>query len=358
MNRTRTFLLSTLLVPALAAAVVPGDSLGYHPAVGSKLSRNWSIKQELTLDDMQMTMNGQPLPMDLQMNMNTSVLNEISVTDHIVSMREGAPKELVRTFDKLATNGDFSVEMAMMPDGGMENTVSGSSELQGKTVKFSWNADDGDYDVAFDESEGEASLLEHLDEDMDLRAVLPKGEVAEGDTWEVDVARLRPLLAPGGDVGIRPETMGDEDIGGMMPGMDNMGDLSEMLGEMLEGTASAEYKGVEEVEGVKLGVIQLTIDIESANDMADKVADMLQEMPEGIGSISIDHMDVEFGLKAKGTVKWNIAAGHIHSVDISGDVSTDVDTGMSIEAEGRSMNMEQTMSMRGTITIQLEVTEG
>jgi hypothetical protein len=193
---------------------------------------------------------------------------------------------------------------------------------------------------------------------MDLRGVLPGKEVAAGDTWDIDVQELRALLAPGGDVGIRPEKVGDEEMGGMMPGMDNMGELSDMLGETLEGTATAEYKGVEEKDGGRYGVIRLTFEIKSNNDMADKVGEMMKEMPENVGNFQIDHMDVEFGMNATGTIYWDMASGHVHSADVSGEVEMNMDTGMAIEAEGKSMNIEQTMRMSGTIAIQLEVTKG
>jgi hypothetical protein len=159
MNRTRTLTLSALLVPALSAAIAPADTLAYAPATGTRLARAWTVKQEMTLDDMQMTMNGQPFPMDLQMDMSTTMENDIQVTDVIGALREGAPAEVRRTFDKLATNGDFSMEMAVMPDGGMESTITGSSKLEGKTVTFTWNEETKEYDVAYHESEGDAELL-------------------------------------------------------------------------------------------------------------------------------------------------------------------------------------------------------
>jgi hypothetical protein len=355
MKHYRALLLSTLIVPLLAAATSPADTLAFRPEPGSRVTRAWNVKQELTLDDMQMFVGGQP--MSFQMDMSTSMENKIEVSDVFLSLRDGAPKELRRTFDKLATSGEMEMEAPMM-GGPTQTTVEGTSELEGKTVRFTWNEEKSAYDREYHESEGEAEMLEGLEEDMDIRSVLPGKEVAVGDTWEIDVKKLRTLLAPGGDVGIRPEEPAEGEGKGGMPGMDNMGDLNQMLGEMLEGKATAEYKGIEEKDGAKYGVIALTIEVQSSNDMADLVAESMKEMPEEMGSFEIDHMDVEFKMNADGRLLWDVASGHIGGVDLSGDVEMEMDMGMKIQAQGNNTAVEQTMSMSGTISIQLAVTRG
>ena len=188
---------------------------------------------------------------------------------------------------------------------------------------------------------------------MDLRAIAPGREVAAGDTWTIDVKQLRALLMPGGDVGVRPDKSGDDQMDGMMPGMDNFGDMSDML----EGEATAEYQGLQDVEGGKYGVIKLKLEIQSNNDMADKLQDMLQELPDGMGEMTFDHMDVEFGLEGEGTVLWDTELGMIRKVDLSGKVSMSVDVAMQLKVQGREMAMEQSMTMSGTIAIKLDVTK-
>jgi hypothetical protein len=353
MNSYRALLLSTSMVPVLAAATAPADTLAFRPEPGSRVTRTWTVKQELTLDDMQMMLGGQP--MSLEMDMSSSMENKIGVTDVFVSLRDGAPKVLQRTFDELATTGEMEMDAPML-GGPKQQAVTGTSELEGKTVRFEWNEEEGAYKKTFHESEGEAEMLEGLEEDMDARALLPGKEVAVGDTWDIDVKKLRPLLAPGGDVRIRPQMEGGEEA--QMPtGMDNMGDLNKMLGEMLEGKATAEYKGIEEKDGAKYGVIQLSIEIQSSNDMAEMISESMKEMPDGT-SFEVDHVDVDFKMEATGRVLWDMASRHLGGVDLSGEVGMDMDMGMKVNVQGRSQSVDQTMSMSGTISIQLAVTQG
>lgn len=354
MNRTRTLVLAALAAPLLCSTIAPGDSLAFRPAAGTKLTRAWVIKQDMTLDEMNMTMNGQPLPMDLQMDMDMTSETTIEVTDTLVALADGKATELRRAFDKLGSSSSFAVEMPQMPEGGMEQSAKGSSKLEGKTVKFKWDADKGDFEKTFHESEGESDLLEGLEEDMDLRALLPGKELAAGDTWEIEVKELRGLLMPGGDVGIRPEDAGAE--GGMMPGMDSMGDLKDLVGDLLEGTATAEYAGIQDIDGGKFGVIKLKLDLESSNDLSAKIEEMAKEIPGGMGEMKIEHMDIEFAFEGEGTILWDVASGHIHKIDLSGKSTMNMDSGMAISAEGRNMSIEQQMSMSGTMSIQLEVT--
>ena len=354
MNSTRTLVLAALAAPILCSTIAPGDSLAFRPKAGTKVSRAWTIKQEQTLDEMNMSMNGQPFPMDLQMDMDMTTENTIEVTDHIVAAEGGKITELRRTFDKLGSASSFAMEMAQMPEGGMEQSMTGSSALQGKTVAFKWDAEKSAFEKSFHESEGEADLLENLDIDMDLAVLVPGKEVAVGETWEIDVKGLKPLLMPGGDVGIRPEDP-EAAGGGMMPGMDSMGDINDLVGDLLEGTATAEYAGMQELEGGTYAVIKLKINIESSNDMADKLAEMAQEMPEGMGEMKVEHMDMEFALEAEGQVLWDAAAGQIRMLTLSGKSKVGIDMGMAVSAQGQNMTIENQMAMSGTMDIKLDV---
>lgn len=352
MNCTRTLVLAALAAPLLCSSIAPGDSLAYRPASGTKLSRSWVVKQDMTLDEMNMTMNGQPLPMDLQMDMDMTNETKIDVSDTIVSFADGRPSELRRSYDSLGSASSFNVEMPQMPEGGMEQSTTGSSKLQGKTVQFKWDAEKGEYAKAYHESEGEADLLEGIELDMDLAGLLPKDEKEVGDTWDIDVKELRALLMPGGDVGIRPEDKGEEGAG--MPGMDGMGDLKDLVGDLLEGSAKAEYIGIQDIEGGKFAVIKLKIDIESSNDLSDKIEEMAGAIAGA--EMDVEHMDLEFALEAEGTLLWDVASGHVRKLDLTGKSTMKMDIGMSIDAQGQSMKIEQQMAMSGTMSIALDVT--
>ena len=66
------------------------------------------------------------------------------------------------------------------------------------------------------EKGGEAELLTNLDEDMDLRALLPAKEVAKGDAWDIDTKSLKSLLLPGGDLKLKPHEGAEEVVGALV----------------------------------------------------------------------------------------------------------------------------------------------
>jgi hypothetical protein len=295
---------------------------------------------------MEMSMNGQPMPMEMEMEMDMDMKMSFEVTDTFVSMMEGQPKELHRSYDVLESNGSFSVEAELMPGGGEEKAITASSELEGKTVAFKWNDESGEYEASYHESEGEEELLEGLTEDMDFRALLPAGSVEEGDTWEIDVKKLTAILAPGGDMGLLPEL--DEEEMSMMPGMQDFGrGMNDMLGDLLEGEATGTFKGFREVDGTNVAVIALTVSIESSNDMTDKVADAMGELPIE-AEINIDYMDIEVEIEGEGTLYWNTETGHAHSYELSGSMGFITDMGMTMTMGDQDMEMEQTFEMSGT----------
>jgi len=354
MQRRLTLFLTALALPCLASSVAPGDKLAYSPAAGSTLVRNWKIVNNASLDDLQITSGGQPMPMPAEMEMSQSMTTEIQVTDQIAELRDGAPKSLTRTFDTLTGDGNVSMSMPQMGDNSTE--MSAKSELEGKTVKFTWNSDDSKFDIAFDGGEGDAELLGKLVEDMDLREFLPKSEVSAGDTWEPSPNALRAMIAPGGGLALIPESPEGGMGAGMGPGMDRMGDLSSMMSGDFEGSVNAEYKGVRDVEGVKLGEIHLTFEVSTAMDLTDEVGDLSEQLPPGVGSMEIDHLDVEFGWKGEATILWDVAAGHVASAEAHGDITTRMDSGMSLSAGGRDMNIETSFEMSGKVDSKLTVT--
>jgi hypothetical protein len=353
MQRRLTLFLTALALPCIANTTAPADKLAFGPAAGATLSRVWTIANEASLDDMQVSSNGNPVPLPGEMEMTQSMTNVIEVTDTIVEMRADAPKVLKRTFDKLSGDGSMSMTMPQMGDNSTE--MSASSELEGKTVKFAWNEEEGQFDITYDGGEGDAELLEKLVEDMDLRDLLPGKEVAVGDTWAPEPNALRGLVAPGGSLAMKPKSE-EGGMGGFGPGMDRTGDLASMLNADFEGKVSAEYKGIRDVEGAKLGEILITFDVKTAMDLTDEVADMAQDMPEGMGSMEVERMDIEFSWKGEATILWDVASGHVANAEAHGDQTMRVDSGMKMSMGGQNMSIETAMEMSGKVDTTLKVT--
>lgn len=353
MQSRLTLLLTLLTLPCLATPLAPADKVKFGPAAGTKLQRTWTIANQASLDDMQVTSGGNPMPMPGEMEMSQTMTTEIEVTDTIVELRAGAPKVLKRTFDKLAGAGSVSMSMPQMGDNSTDMTA--KSELEGKSIKFAWNEDNGEYDVAFDGGEGDQDLLEKLVEDMDLRDFLPTTEVAAGATWSPSPNAVRHLVAPGGGLRLTPKAA-EGGMGGFGPGMDRMGDLASMLTDEFEGKVEAEYKGLREVDGAKYGEITITFSVSTSADLTDEVSGMAEEMPEGMGSMEIGNVDIEFSWKGEATLLWDLESGHVASAEAHGEQSMRVDTGMKMTMGSQTMSIETSIEMSGKVDSKLKVT--
>jgi hypothetical protein len=285
--------------------------------------------------------------------MDMAMESTVGVTDTYDSISRGKPTKLTRTFDEISTEMDISMVVDAMGQVQEENpTGSGSSDLEGETVVFTWDADDDEYVVSFPEDEGDDDLLENLVEDMDLRALLPKGEVSEGDSWDVDLVALVDILGPGGDLKLDFNMDGQEVSGGPPPEM--MVNFREMMGDMLEGEATATFAGMTEVDGARLAVIEIEIEIDTAKDMSELIMELMgEELPEGM-DFNLDRVDVEFAYEASGQCLWNVAGGHAHSLSLEGEAVIAMDMEINMDFGGQSMAMEMSMEMSGEMATEME----
>ena len=359
MKLSRLLLAPVLTTPVLLAFAALGESPTFSPEEGTKLTKRIVVKTELSLDEMTMIMNGEEVPAEMmQMSMESTITVVATVTDEYVSVGDGRPTKLKRTFDELNSETEVSMSSSQMPDD-VNNSSSGSSDLEGLTVVFSWDEDEGDFTAEFDEdSDGDDELLEGLTEDLDFRAMLPDGEVSEGDSWDVDPMAIRAIFAPGGNVKIASE---DRAAGGGMMGGASPMNVGQFL-EELEGDVTAELTGIEEEDGIRIAVIALSIDVSSSMDLTDHLSESMenQEMPEGMEiEIEVDSFDSEFLFEGEGELRWNLTAGIVYSLEVTGEVSQINDTAMNMSIGGMEQSMEQTMTFAGTQTITLTTeTEG
>jgi len=345
-------LVPLLAAPALYAFAAAPSKVAFQPPEGSTAVKTFENVVELTLDNMDMMMNGEPSPMMPEMDMSITMTSTVTVTDEYVKVRDNAPATLRRTFDELGNNVSVSMEIEMMGQSqSNDQDIEAASELEGKTVVFTWDEDEDGYVKSFDPEEDDSELLEDLWEDMDLRALLPKDDVSEGDEWEIDIKGLATILAPGGNLAMVPEEM---DAEAMMSGGAGMGgSMSDFISELLDGEATGKFLGMREVDGMKLGAIKITVDVSSSNDMTEKVLEMMEDLDmEGAPPMDFDHIDVEFTLEGEGELLWDMEAGRAHSFELSGPTTMTYDVGISMEMEGMgAMTIEQMMEMSGTLNM-------
>lgn len=341
----RTYAVAALAaVPALLALSTPRETIRFAPREGLVLAKTFETNAEMVLDEMEMLMNGEPAPIPTEMDLTVSSVRSIEVVDTYVSVADGRVGKLARKFTALGDTSEMA--MSMMVIGDQEMSVEGESELTGQGVHFTWNADDEGYDVSFDdESDGDEELLENLREDMDLRSLLPPGDVSVGDTWSIDPEAMVDVLSPGGDLAIVPDEDAMEDMGGMGGGNTGM-NLGDMLGDIsgeVTGTLTAIRDG-------NVAVITIELEIESTNDLTESIREMMadSETPAGVEAMEIESVDVELSMEGEGVLLWSIDGGHFLEFTLSSSLDSTMDQAMSIEVPGQSMSMEQAMIFTST----------
>jgi hypothetical protein len=344
--KNHTLLLSALLLsPALLLGLKPAATrVKFAPADGSSLTKMFENKATLTLDSY--TMTGAGTAPDMEMTLTTT--QKVTIADEYVTVKDGAPKKLVRSFDELSGDSSMSMKMTVMGQThDNSQNMRMKSELAGKKVVFTWNAERSEYEKAFEPQEEKVDLLKDLAEDMDFRALLPEGDVKEGDTWAPDVSKVRYVFSPGGSLAMKPENADDAS---MKMGSDEMSSLSNAMGESLEGEVKAEFAGVKDVDGVSCATIHVTFKVHSATDMTEQARKMIAkgELPPGVESLEIDHLDLEFKFEGEGDLVWDIAGGHFKSFELSGESSIKSDQGMKIAVQGKTMELSETREMSGS----------
>ena len=113
MKRSTTLLLTTLAAPALLAAGAPFTTLSFAPDEGTTLTKKFTSDMELTMEDMSMSMNGEEMPFEMEMDMTVNTVQSMTVSDEYVKMRKGAPAQLKRAFDELLATTSISMEMVV-----------------------------------------------------------------------------------------------------------------------------------------------------------------------------------------------------------------------------------------------------
>lgn len=350
MKNSRSLFALLVLAPLVLANDWSLEKLAYQPKAGTTLSKQFEVEGELEMEDMSLEVDGQDVSeMAGQMQLAMKTTMKLSVTDRYEEVSSERPAKLVRTFEEISSNTHMSGNNPMT--GPIEQDVPLESELEGTSVAFTWDEDDSAYEVAFEGDEkGDESLLENLAEDMDLRGFLPTSEVAQGDTWTIPTEAMKAALAPGGDVKLRPEGESNP-----MSGMDQFSQ-NDMIGD-LGGTFEATYGGTREEDGARVAVIKLKIEARSAQDMTERMAEMKdkmkENMPEGL-DFEISTMDMEYELEAEGELLWNLEAGLVAALHLSGEMRLIMDISMNMKMgdQGeKSMDLSQTYTGTQTITL-------
>lgn len=334
----------------------PVEKLAFVPPAGSSVTKLFTIGGEYAMDEISLIVGGQDVAGSIpQIEFSLKLETRVEVTDVYKAVGEGRPLELLRTFEALSS----SVNMQMSPAEAEIPEIESTSELEGKTVLFRWNEEEQEYERSYAEGEGDEELLEGLEEDMDLRVFLPASEVAEGETWTVELADLQSVIIPGGNPRMMPEGMEvDQETLKMFEEL--FGNFE--LGDLLEGECSCTYKGARDEDGVRLAEIAIEVEVSTTLDLAEVLNKAIrvaleQQGVEDAVDFSLDKADLNLDFEGSGVLLWNLGAGRLHGFQLGGDATIDMDLAVSVEAEGQSQGVDASMVLSGSMHEEVTVKE-
>ena len=321
------------LVLCLTAA---DQELAFAPAQGSKLEREFSSRFEMEMKGMECELNGSPVPAEYlpAIEMHVTETERVRVQDEFVELAAGRPRVLRRTYAELGSQSRFQLDIEQHGVH-VDEEQPGASALEGETVVFRWNEGDGEYERTFEDGDGPAGLLAELEEDMDLRAILPGRAVGPGDEWELDAKALPMLALPGGDLAIEREGADPEDE-----------ERNRGLAENLSGTWTLRFEGTREEEGARLAVVAITGRLSSRHERQT----VLRNVPVATGDATETN---EMTIEAAGEILWDLAHGTASSMKVAADIAIEGRTER-IRPEGDTgPSYVQTVEFTGRCTVEL-----
>jgi hypothetical protein len=276
-------------------------ALRYAPEEGTVLERTFEAEADYHLADLSASVDGEPIDREGELpEDDSSFVERIVVTDTLGAIEDGRPTELVRVFDELSQQDETTI-------GEEQATSTLVSALEGRSVRFTWEDEDGSYEAtAADENDLDEHVAGWLAEDMDLRLVLPDREVELGDEWKVDPKLYLAFMWPSGLLGFHVE-------GSDASGTD---EFSRQTIERLEGSGTARLEEVRDEDGTRVAVIRVELAIETGSDS------VLPEV-EHEGEVVRPELSIEVEIERtiEGTILWDLDHGHALSAALECEAS-------------------------------------
>jgi hypothetical protein len=319
-------LVTALACLPLCASFPAVQTFAFRAEKGAAVEKTYEMGLTLDLDELAISVGGEEVPAEElgAPEMSMVQASKLVFLDTYPEGAEGPPKLLHRKFVSLANEE----RQTMGGDGESESeTKTEKSDLEGRTVAFVWDADAAEYTARYEGEGADEALLADLIEDCDLRGLLPAGDVAEGESWELDPEVFDLLTGPGGDVGLVDPNDEEEDDS----------DLDEQFRDNTEGELKATFKELREVDGIRVAVLVIE---GSAKTHASKKGS------EGEGHAGTNGYELEFA-DVEGEVLWNAKAGRAHSYQLTAKVQAKITEDATLEFDGQSIEMSQRMTLVG-----------
>ena len=321
----------------LGLGLAPTDAehhLVFGPEKGTTWSRSISCESRLSGGNLEVWMNGQPVPSGFlpQLDLEFTDTIEVECVDRCLEPGKGRPRALLRTIARATHTGNGS----MAASDGVEGQTweyEAESPLVGEHLHFRWSEDDERPQVELVEGQSLEPTSEEVPrellEDLDLRGLLPEGPVEVGADWEAPASALAGLLWPCGDLDFEFT----EAEARYQPVVEE---------RELDGTVELTLRAVEDgLARIALGgeLIQTLI---SEGD--------LSEVPVASGEAT----DTEISTIAlEGELVWSIESGLAESLNLTGAIDSELWTRKDEGQEGPPY--ESRMTFSGSLQIELAI---
>lgn len=347
-----------LIIPALALAYLAGD--------GVELKTNYSEGRALRVEteatfkietvDMTITVDGEERE-GFGAGASSTESRRIVQVDRVLALADGAPTKLRRSFEEISGSGGMSF-------GDQEQTIEFECPLSETVLELT--LDDGE--VVAEVSEGgsvDSELLEGHHLELALAALLPEGELAEGEEYEIDGAALVRALEADMHAAYFPPPTREEDgergEGGRGRGRGMRG-RGVGMAQLLQAGDWNVQATLEAVEGEHEGEACVVIALEITGD---------GELPEpergegggrgGRGDRSLAApfatpaavLATNFDLKAEGKLYFSLESGRPLALELEGEFSVESER---VRSRGDS-EMVMTSSQEGSFTHRVVISQ-
>jgi len=334
--------LACLTPSSLSREQGSGIALFSRGEAGRAVRKTFTTDQKLQLTKLEARRGDQRIPSKVEMRLQTK--RTLTVVDHVRAVREnGQPANLRRTFEKVERAVDV-----------LANGVRGTPTIQpcnitGTSVVFQWAPNRDEYGKHYDATEASEGYLPGLQEDLDLRALLPAGGAATvGEKWMVPADQLAGVFAPGGVLQMESMvTMDPQTERSLRAGI---GGSTFRVFQGCRATGGMEVQLVGMEEGGELARLDLRGDLRVLSDQTSYVV----ENAEPVERDRLEHLgaDLVFEFRGQGILLWNVSEGRAHSMELAGTQMTSFD----LHTRERTGNREdggQYLRMDGTFELRL-----
>lgn len=261
------------------------------------------------------------------------------VVDRYLEVEGGRVLAFERTYEEFEQDSLSTFEHE---GGSMETEALANNELDGLTVRFTWNEELAKFVATCDEADDE--WLEELEADRDYATLLSDGEVDEGDEWKIPAEEFLRLTHTVQDLPLDWEF---EQDGEAIEELEEIEDGPEPeLDEESSGEITARFEGLREVDGRELAVIVLEGEFEATSRASGSTAG------EEHGDSSWEH-ETRAEFAVSGECLWDPAAGRLHALTVELEMKGDAEQRSTFEMAGNSFDLETESELEGRTTIEV-----